>query len=501
LDQQIFEYIRVVFQRLREKLLLLGIIVAVVSFGVLAAGMAIKPKYETSITIYADNKNIIQPLLEGRASVTTPKTERIRIVRETMFSPRLLEEILPIAFSEVDMSDTRQAEKFMAQLRGNVSLTAPADNYVKIAYAHESPQKSYQLVNKLTNLFIEESAKSKRIESKSAFNFIDDQVKTYKAQLVSAENKLKSFEAANVDGRESQVNASIDRLRQAVDEIAINIEAEEVRIAALEVQLANESRFASNDYNARVYRDRLAQLESNLDRMRLSLRDQHPDVVEVRLQIQDIKRTIVEVESAKASGIKQNELSGESRLNPIYEELSNQLGAARVDVQTMTHRLAANESRLEGQYERRVRVATNQAELSELTRDYDVTKQIYEDLLGRKEKARISMTLDMTGQGVTYKILEPAAFPVLPTGARFLHFVIAGPILGVVIALAALIVSVLFNRTVLFAQQLNDILPGIVLGVVPSGKKEGLNWRYASAGLFGFVATYSAVAASFNQFA
>lgn len=501
MDQQIFEYIRFVMKRLKEKLLLLGLCVAVVSFAVLVAGMVIKPKFETAITIYADNKNVIKPLLEGQATVTTPKTERIRIVKETMFSPRLLEEILPIAYPDFISGDTQEAEKLMAQLRNNIEVVAPASNYVKISYGHESPQISYQLVNKLTNLFIEESASSKRTESKSAFNFIDDQVKSYKAQLVAAENKLKSFEAANVDGLESQVNASIDRLRGAVDEIAINIEAEEVRIAALEVQLANESRFASNDYNARVYRDRLAQLESALDRMRLSLRDQHPDIVDVRLQIQDLKRTIVEVENAKVSGAQQNELTGDGRLNPIYEELSNQLAKARVNVQTMRHRLAANESRLEGQYKRRVRVASNQAELSELTRDYDVTKQIYEDLLGRKEKARISMTLDMTGQGVTYKILEPAAFPVLPTGARFLHFVIAGPILGIVIALIALIASVLLNRTILFAQQLNDMLPGIVLGVIPSGNPHRLNWRFATAGLVVFVATYSAVAVSYSFYA
>lgn len=500
MEQFILEYIRLIFKRIREKALWLGIGIAVISFVILGAGMTVKPKYETSITIYADNKNVIKPLLEGQAAVTTPKTERIRIVKETMYSPRLLEEILPVAYPSFTTEDTRVAEKLMGDLRSDIEVSAPASNYVQITYANESPRVSYQLVNKLTNLFIEESAKTKRTESKSAFNFIDEQVKSYKAQLVEAENKLKSFEAANVDGLESQVNASIDRLRAAIDEIAINIEAEEVRIAALEVQLADESRYASSDYNARVYRDRLALLESQLDTMRLSLRDQHPDVVELKLQIQDIKGTIVEVESARSTGIL-NETAGESRLNPIYEELSNQLSEARVNVQTMRHRLAANEARLDEQYKRRVRVAANQAELSELTRDYDVTKQIYEDLLGRKEKARISMTLDMTGQGVTYKILEPAAFPVLPTGIRFLHFVIAGPIAGVIVSLGVLVASVLFNTRVLFAAQLNESLPGIVLGVVPAIRTKRFNWTFAIAGCITFIASYSTLAVAYNYYA
>ena len=117
MDQQIFEYVRLVFRRLREKILTLGLAIAVVSFAVVAVGMFIKPKYETAITIYADNKNVIKPLLEGQAAVTTPKTERIRIVKETMFSPRLLEEILPIVFPDYTAGDTQEAEKLMAQLR------------------------------------------------------------------------------------------------------------------------------------------------------------------------------------------------------------------------------------------------------------------------------------------------------------------------------------------------------------------------------------------------
>jgi polysaccharide chain length determinant protein (PEP-CTERM system associated) len=500
LDQHLLQYIRAIFKEVRSKSLYLGLGVVVVSFVILGFGFTFEPKYETSITIYADNKNVIKPLLAGRAEITVPKSERLRIVKETMFSSRLLEEILSLAFSDFAPGDSRETENLKAQLRNDISVTAPASNYVNISYSHVEPKSAYQVVNKLTNLFMEETAQTKRRESKSAFNFIDEQVKTYKAQLVEAENNLKSFEAANVDGLESQVNASLQRLRAAIDEISINIEAEEVRIAALEIQLSNEGRFASNDYNARVYRDRLAQLESQLDTMKLNLRDQHPDVVDLKLQIQDLKRTIVEVENSKASGIQQNELTGNNRINPIYAELSNLLAAAKVNVQTMRHRLTANENRLQSQYKRRVRVATNQAELSELTRDYQVTKEIYEDLLGRKERARISMTLDMTGQGVNYKVLEPATFPVLPTGARFLHFVIAGPIIGLVIGLGLIVVSVLFSRRILFPEQLNDAFPGIVLGVIPAANYGGTRWGIPAICVTGFFAAYSLAAFSLSLY-
>ncbi|XOV86643.1 MAG: XrtA system polysaccharide chain length determinant [Pseudomonadota bacterium] len=499
MDPIYFQYIKECFRQLRRNALKLIAAAAVISFGVLAAGALYQPKYETSITIYADNQNVIKPLLEGKASVTMPKSERIRIVREIMFSPRMLQQVIATAFEDSSLVPGSDAmEAAMKRLRDEIVIEAPADTYIKVSYQHTRPDVSYKVVNRITNLFIEESADNKRSESKSAYTFIDEQVKSYKSQLVEAENALKAFEAANVDGVESQVSQSINRLELMIDETAIDIEAEEVRIAALEQQLASENRYASNDYSARVYRERLASLESQLDTLLLNYRENHPDVVDLKFQIQDVKRTIVEVENSNQSG-ESDDLAGERHLNPIFEELSNQLAEAKVNVQTKRHRLAANEARLKEQYERRRRVAANQAQLSELTRDYDVTKNIYEDLLERKERARISMTLDLAGQGVTYKVLEPAVFPVTPAGVQFVYFAAAGPLLGTLMPIGLLVLFVLFDHRIRFPEQLQEHYPGIVLAVIPATGKRGQSWRVVSASLAGFVVMYSgaAIALSF----
>ena len=111
------------------------------------------------------------------------------------------------------------------------------------------------------------------------------------------------------------------------------------------------------------------------------------------------------------------------------------------------------------------------------------------------------MTLDMTGQGVSYKVLEPATFPVLPTGARFLHFVIAGPMVGLIIGLGLIVVSVLFSRRILFPEQLNEAFPGIVLGVIPAVNNGGARWGLPAICVTGFIAAYSLAAFSLSLYA
>jgi hypothetical protein len=96
-------------------------------------------------------------------------------------------------------------------------------------------------------------------------------------------------------------------------------------------------------------------------------------------------------------------------------------------------RISEAKRQLQQELERGRRVHGGEATLAELTRDYQVNRDIYQDLLKRRENARVSMNLDKEKQGLTIKIQEPATLPLSPSGLRFLHFVIGGLALGVLL--------------------------------------------------------------------
>jgi uncharacterized protein involved in exopolysaccharide biosynthesis len=153
----------------------------------------------------------------------------------------------------------------------------------------------------------------------------------------------------------------------------------------------------------------------------------------------------------------------------LYEELRKQLSVAEVDLKAQRRRMESLVG-LQGQERGRAeRVASNQAEFSELTRDYEVTQKVYNDLLARKENARISMTLDQEGQGISYRIQEPAVFPLKPTGLGFMVFVILGPILAVLLPILLLVAYVLLDPHLRSARALQKQLPPEIemLGVIP----------------------------------
>ncbi|MBR9804974.1 chain length-determining protein, partial [bacterium] len=133
--------------------------------------------------------------------------------------------------------------------------------------------------------------------------------------------------------------------------------------------------------------------------------------------------------------------------------------------------------------------------------DYNVTRSIYEDMLSRKEKARLSMTLDIEGQGVTYRVQEPPVYPIEPKGLRFRHFAIAAPVLGLLAPIGLFGLYILLDPRVRTPGLLSALDDVELLGVIPAQRiKRSLGVRLKDIFLCGFLiaatlAAYASVTA------
>ena len=153
--------------------------------------------------------------------------------------------------------------------------------------------------------------------------------------------------------------------------------------------------------------------------------------------------------------------------NPVYQEIRSKLVTTNTDIETVETRISSIK-RLVGEQKRRMeRIQENKAQYSELTRDMEVNKEIYNDLLQRREKARVSMHLDIEGQGLSYKITETAQYPTSPTGPKFSMFAMAGLVLGAVAPFGAVAGLLQVDPRIRSRDQLQDVLDIPVLEHLP----------------------------------
>ena len=441
-----------------------GVFVSV-SFAVLVVGIYWPERYDTSTMLYADVTNIIEPLLKGRAEVTT--IDHSQQAQDLIYTRRILKKVAQEVGLITKSTPLEREEGIIASLRNTIKVKNAGKNYFRLTYSNRSQELSFKVLNAVVDAFITDTSEQRRQESRNAYEFINEQVESYKRQLVAAEQKLKEFNAKNTDGNEASVNQRINNLRVQIEELKLKIGEIEARDRSIKKQLKSETQYLTTKSKVDAERDRLDELKKRLDTLRLSYQETYPDIVSLKQQIKSQELVIEGM--TQEGGFVERSSQGDSEENPLYDELRKRQADAELDLQSQRKRLEALKKMLAEEYGRAKRIAGHEAEVAELTRDYDVTRNIYKEMLERKEKARLSMTLDVEGQGVNYKIQEPAVYPLQPSGLRFMHFAVAAPFVGLVAAIGLMIVYVFLDPRVRSASRLVNELPSDIelLGVIP----------------------------------
>lgn len=415
-----------VIYELRKRKWTAFFIFLLVSAAVLIAGIFWQEKYRAAATIFVDDQSVLRPLMEGSA-VSKKAPDRIDMARQVIYSRKILGELVADEKLWGAAAKTPEGqEALIAELRKAIVVQPRGDNFFAVSYSDSAPGKTFQVTNKLTQLFVQETESSSRLESRTAYEFVDKQVKAYQAQLQASEERLKKFLAENKDGTEADAQGRIAGLQRDIEQTQIQAREILAQNAALKAQIQGESRLVSMDTRGQAYRMRIQELQSKLENLRLVYHDTYPDIVSLKQQISDLQAGLASEMNQPIAPQSPQEAS----MNPIYQELRTQLAKSEAQLDTLRSRENSLKALLQEEHARMARIQEKKAVLAELTRDNQVNQEIYNDLLRRREKARVSMRLDVEGQGLSYRVHEPPVYPIAPDGPRFLHFASAGLLLG-----------------------------------------------------------------------
>lgn len=467
------ELVPVLLTEARRRMLTLGTLFALIALTALVIGATWPKKYQSSTTILVQESNIVTGLMEGRA-VLTGIADRASIAREVIFSRKVMNEILATGgwLARKPPPTPVEQDRFIEAITNRTKISSPRDNLIQISYSDSDAERSYRITQKLAELFIEESFAAKEHESSNAFDFISSQVSEYHKKLTEAEDKLKDYREVHVDARPGagvDSNARISQLRGQVEQTRMELMEQRSRATALGAQVSGESEVTAVQTRAGQIRMQLAELQGQLDKLLLTYTDGYPDVVRIRHQMQDLREALNRDEAQKTQAKASNPASIDDNMqyNPLYVELKSKQGEAQRNGAAIASRLSATEGMLNEELERSKRVADSENALSELTRDYEVNRDMYQDLLKRRENARVSMDIDQKRQGLTFRIQEPAVMPLRPSGLRLMHFAIAGLGLGIVLPLGLLFGYARFDPRVRSAAQIERMAGVPVLATIP----------------------------------
>ncbi|GGC73013.1 XrtA system polysaccharide chain length determinant [Marinobacter halophilus] len=456
-----------ILREIRTRKWLALFVFAAVSFIVLAVGFLWPYKYQSQVIIFVDDRNIIQPLMEGRA-VTTKISEKASAARELLWSRTVMEKIAKDTDVFGDNAENLSQEALAGRvsgIRSGMSVATRGDNYFSIGFSASSPLRAFQVAQKLGQSFIEENSNRKRAESRSAYEFIDKQVKSYERQIAGVEARLQQFLSENVEGTEANANARMANLQSRLELAELEREELQTRANALDRQMAEIDPRIRQGQTLDAYQVRINSMEEQLDALRLRYHDTYPDIIILREQIAELRN---QQQRALATQEESPRSFGDMNIaNPVYQDIRSTLVTTNTDIETVETRIQSIQRLIAEQTMRMERIQENKTQYSDLTRDLEVNREIYDDLLKRREKARVSMHLDIEGQGLNYRINETAQYPNNPSGPKFSMFALAGLFVGFVAPFGAVAALLQVDPRIRSREQIEDVLELSILEQLP----------------------------------
>lgn len=467
-----FAFVYEIFLALKAELIrfriAVAILCAVILLAVLFVGLNWTVQYTTSIQLVGNDSNIIQPLLRGRAEIA--QTDQSEEAQQRIYSRGLLERVLLRTGYVGDTTDAAQMSDAIRGLRAGIALQPAGfgSPYFSIAYSHPNPDISFETVKVLAEEFIDLHESSKREEGEYAFNFINTQVELYRNRLGEAEAALKVFKTNSPDVTESSVQGRIDELNAQIQDLKLNIQDSETKIYSTKDQLDVESEILSRHTEVVSLRQQQNAMQKELSRLSRQYQDSYPDIVSLKQQIQDIEEQIASIPGDYNLTIPAFANNGGADGNPelLFDALRRQLSAADVELTAQKRRLSSLLELLEEEHKKSDLVTSNQAKLADLTRDYQVTKEVFEELLSRKGNAELSMAITKDGQGLTYKVVDPPVFPLRPSGLTFLEFLLAAPVLAIGIPIGLLLMRILLDPRIRLVSALKNTLDESAIEII-----------------------------------
>ena len=457
------------------------VLVWIVSLGGWLFVQQIPEAYVGSARVYVDSNNVLRPLLQGLA-IQPNVSQRIAMMGRTLLSRPNLEKVTRMTDLDLEVQGDREKEELLTELRDSIKLGADRtnDSLYTIEVTNPKRDTAKRITQALRTVFIEGGLSGKREDNADAQNFLDQQIAEYEARMAEAESRLAAFKQRNVGalpGESGGYYARLEQAQQALGTAQLQLREMENRRSELQRQVDGEEPvFLSSGMSSSnsPLEARIQALNSQVDSLLAKYTEKHPSVRQMRAQIADLEAE-KRAELAAAQGGDYSSVYAGLSTSPVYQGMRAMLAESDASVAELRVRVAEYENRVQQLSDQVNNVPVIETELKQLDRDYQVIASKHQDLLSRREAAKLGEDVEQSASDVAFRVVDPPFVPSKPSEPNklLLNSLVLLVALGIGTAVA-LLVSLI--RPVIVDQQSLVKLTGLpLLGTVtltPTAEEE-----------------------------
>jgi len=415
--------------------------VIVVMIGAILYAYSSPKLYRASTLILITPQKVPEAFV--RPTVTSTIGERLQSIGQEIMSRTRLEEIISELKLYQEEVKSGSLEGVVELMRKNIQVEIKGrEGYFTISYIGKDPKVVTGVTNKLASLFIEENLKLREQQAQGTSEFLSTELQATKAKLEEQEKMIAHFKRQFMGELPEQREANLrilEQLQLQYQRVSDSLRAAQDRklffqkqLSDLELVIASEESTKGTSSltgrNRSSQETQLEQLKNQLSDLQTKYTEKHPDIQIVRKRIAELE---AEIEKGKAEKEKGPKEGGQKySVDPRYNEIKDRLMVTEKEMERLKEEDAKVRAQMAKYSERVEKTFGRELEITNLTRDYQNSKETYQSLLRKSQEAQQAENLERRQKGEQFKVIDPARIPGMPFKPDIPKILLFGLLLG-----------------------------------------------------------------------
>ena len=416
--------------------------------------------YRAETTIMIQEPNVTNPLVQGIAAVT-PVSQQMARLKEQILSWSSLTRLIDELDLDKGTKNAFAIEQTVKRLQKDIQVWMRGHELMLIGYEDPDPQMAQKLVNTVSSIFLEQSVASQTSETHGAMSFIEREMDVYKQKLEASEKALRDFRELYMAQMPVATELNQQLVGLEVDRARLLVENTERHPAVAELTRRIQELKNRRDVEIKKF------VASSITR------GQDPAVYQDLLRVlENPNQPPADLEGMDPTKVQ----AAKKAYSAWMERLDRPVQHEKLPPNTPTQVQVVMEGGSQGAPEGISRVEASplsiavapwqEQELQRLTRDYEVSASIYQNLLQRLQRGKITQRLETSDQGLQFQVLEPARLPLRPFKPNLFRTFFLSLVLGIFVGAATAFAAEYLDQSFQSEEDIQEVLKLPVLASI-----------------------------------
>lgn len=350
-------------------------------------------------------------------------------------------EVLNPIIEKVDLTDEeREKLKMEDFIKKYLEITnTKKTDLITIAAYGKTPEEAQMISQSVADNFLALMTKLNKEDNSSVLKFLDERIKIAKEEMETAENKLQAYQQEHkIYAPDEQAKAIITNLNTydtTIAQLQAQSEGDSAKLAGVTSQLEQQNASlleynVSDNTNIGNIREAIVNKRVELVGLQQQFTDEHPDVIKAKEELNSLEKSLSD-EIAKAVN------SQSVTLSPVQSSLLKDKISTEVQISVNNASLEALKAKQAQAQESIATLSADSVEYMRLSREANITGQVYTSLVQNYEQTRIQEAKD----SMDIQIIDAADLPKedMPEKPKKKIIVAIGFVLGLMISFGYLL--------------------------------------------------------------